>query len=89
LTLLNNPFVIQQAERWSKRALAEPGRTPKERVTGMYMTAFGRPPTETEVADALTFLDEQAKEYGKADDPRAWADLCHVLFNVKEFIFVN
>ena len=29
------------------------------------------------------------KEYGKADDPRAWADLCHVLFNVKEFIFLN
>ena len=22
-------------------------------------------------------------------DPRAWADLCHVLINVKEFIYVN
>ena len=34
-------------------------------------------------------LEQQGKEYGKADDPRAWADLCHVLFNVKEFIFLN
>jgi hypothetical protein len=88
LTLLNNPFVIQQAQLWSKRVLAEPNRTAEQRVTGMYVTAFGREPTREELADALAFLEEQSKEYGKADDPRAWADLAHVLFNVKEFIFV-
>ena len=37
---------------------------------------------------ALKFVEDQGREYGKADDPRAWADLAHVLFNVKEFIFV-
>jgi hypothetical protein len=89
LTLLNNPFVIEEARRWSKRVLAEPSRTTPERITSMYVTAFGRPPTDAEVKDAQDFLTEQAKEYGKADDPRAWADLCHVLFNVKEFIFLN
>ena len=31
----------------------------------------------------LAYLDAQG------GDSRAWADLCHVLFNVKEFIFVN
>ena len=25
----------------------------------------------------------------KADEPRAWADLCHVLMNVKDFIFIE
>jgi hypothetical protein len=89
LTLLNNPFVIQQAHQWSKRVLAEPNRTTAERIGIMYVAAFGRPPTEGELKDAQDFLTEQAKEYGKADDLRAWADLCHVLFNVKEFIFVN
>jgi hypothetical protein len=89
LTMLNNPFVIQQAERWSKRVLDESGKSTKERITSMYVTAFGRPPTDAETKDALTFLEEQSEEYGKADDPRAWADLCHVLFNVKEFIFLN
>ena len=89
LTLLNNPFVIQQAQLWSKHVLAEANRTTSERLTAMYITAFGRPPTEAELKDAQDFLTEQAKEYGQADDPRAWADLCHVLFNVKEFIFLN
>jgi ribosomal protein L37E len=89
LTLMNNPFVVQQAEGWAKRTLAEPGRTPKERASGMYVAAFGRPPTEQELGEALEFLEAQAKEYGRADDPRAWADLAHVLLNVKEFLFVN
>jgi hypothetical protein len=89
LTLMNNPFVVQQAERWAGRVLAEPGRTDKERIMRMYVMAFGRPPLATELDEALTFLVEQGKEYGRADDPRAWADLCHVLLNVKEFIFIN
>jgi hypothetical protein len=89
LTLMNNPFVVQQADGWAKRTQAEPGRTPKDRVSGMYVAAFGRPPTDKELGEALEFLEAQAKEYGRADDPRAWADLAHVLLNVKEFVFVN
>jgi hypothetical protein len=89
LALMNNPFVLQQAERWAKRTLAEPGRTPRERVVGLYVEAFGRPPGDGELADALAFIKEQGEQYGRPDDPRAWTDLCHVLVNVKEFIFVN
>jgi len=89
LALMNNPFVVQQSETWSKRVLSDPKQTPTQRVATMYVTAFGRPPSATEVTDALAFVTEQSKTYGKADDPRAWADLCHVMFNVKEFIFVN
>jgi hypothetical protein len=88
LTLMNNPFVVQQAETWARRVLAEAG-SPTERVARMYVAAFGRPPTDGETADALAFLEEQGRQYRRADDPRAWADLCHVLMNVKEFIFVN
>jgi hypothetical protein len=89
LALMNNPFVLQQAERWAKRTLAEPGRTPAQRVAALYVEAYGRPPGDGELADALAFLKEQGEQYGRPDDPRAWTDLCHVLVNVKEFIFVN
>jgi hypothetical protein len=89
LTLLNNPFVLQQAETWAKRELAEKGLMPRERVRRMYETAFGRPPSAEELADTLAFVAEQGRLYGRDDDPRAWADLGHVLFNVKEFIFLN
>jgi hypothetical protein len=89
LTLMNNPFVIGQARLWAARVLAEPGLTAAERVKRMYVSAFGREPAGAELKEALAFLAEQGREYGRADDVRAWADLGHVLFNVKEFIFVN
>ena len=89
LVMLNNPFVLQQAELWAKRVLAMPDATPENRIREMYLTAFGRPPTKDELLAANDFVTEQAKEYGKADHPKAWADLAHVLFNAKEFIFVE
>jgi hypothetical protein len=89
LVMLNNPFVLQQAELWSKRVLADGNRGPEDRVRDMYAAAFGRPPTKDELTAAVEFVAEQAKDHGKPDHPKAWADLAHVLFNAKEFIFVE
>jgi hypothetical protein len=89
LAMMNNPFVIQQADLWAKRALADPNRTAETRVAAMYVAAFGRPPTADETQSAVAFVAELSKEYGKPDHPKAWADLAHVLFNAKEFIFVE
>jgi hypothetical protein len=56
----------------------------------MYLAAFGRPPEEEELSESLAFVDAQAKAYGALpDDERVWADLGHVLFNVKNFIYLN
>ena len=44
LTMMNNPFVLQQAELWAKRALANRELTAQERIGRMYVTAFGRLP---------------------------------------------
>ena len=83
LILMNDPFVHQQAETWAKRVLNQEG-TAQERVERLYLSAFGRPPSAKEMTAALAFVDE-----GKAGEARAWTDLCHVLFNAKEFIFLN
>jgi len=89
LVMLNNPFVLQQAELWAKRVLAVPKRTSEERVQAMYESGFGRLPTKTELSAAMDFITEQGKEYGKVDSAKAWSNLAHVLFNTKEFIFVE
>jgi hypothetical protein len=89
LVMLNNPFVLQQAELWAKRVLALPGRASEERIRVMYESGFGRLPTKLELSAAMDFLAEQGKEYGKADHPKAWSDLAHVLLNAKEFIFIE
>jgi hypothetical protein len=89
LAMLNNPFVLQQAELWAKRTLVVPDLPADKRVRGMYAAAFGRPPTAVELRSAAGFVAEVSKEYGRPDYPKAWADLAHVLFNAKEFIFVE
>jgi hypothetical protein len=87
LVMLNNPFVLQQAEQWAKRTLAGPGRTSVERLQSMYLAAFARPADPEEIGLALVFLGAAAEEHG--NDGKAWADFAHVLFNAKEFIFVE
>ncbi len=88
LTLMNDPFLIGQAKFWATRIRKDPKVTAAESVETMYREAFGRPPSDDERSAALAFLDEQARAYGQPDEIRAWADLAHVLFNVKEFVAV-
>ncbi|HEV3444142.1 MAG TPA: PSD1 and planctomycete cytochrome C domain-containing protein [Gemmataceae bacterium] len=88
LALMNNPFVVQQAEKWARRVLADKGKSARQRVADLYVTAFGRPPDDNELAEAMAFLQNPAAP-AERDNLEAWRDLCHVLFNVKEFIFIN
>ncbi len=78
LILLNDPLVIQQATRWADRLRLAPVRDDRERLDRLFAEAFGRPPTEDEARASLDFV-------GRA----GWADLCHVLINMKEFIFID
>jgi len=90
LTLMNDPFVVSEAKRWAERTLMDSGSTTRQRIEALYQTAFARPPTADETAWAIDFLQEQSLRHGGgSDDPRVWADLCHVLINVKEFIFID
>ena len=91
LTLLNDPFIVGQAENWAKASLkAHSHLKPEERVNELYLTAFSRPPDATERQEALEFLKQQELLNGPAaGTEKSWSDFCHVLFNVKEFIFLK
>lgn len=89
LTLMNNPFITQQARLWADRVLAESFASPASRIQRLYLMAYSRPPSDEELAAALKFLETQGQEYAGPQDPRTWADLCHVLINVKEFFFID
>jgi hypothetical protein len=94
LIMMNDPLVVQQTRLWATRVLAEKSLSPEERIARLYEMAFARLPTAEETAGALAFIDEQGARLGIAEAQRAtaldaWADLCHVLVNVKEFVFVN
>ena len=91
LTLLNDPFVENQAEHWAKELISLKELDARERIEVMYNTAFSRSAKEEEIVDGLAFLETQAATYGLdvddwANDTRPWKDYCHALFNMKEFI---
>ena len=93
LIMMNDPLVVEQAKLWAKRVI-ENDSTTQDRINAMYLSAFVRPPSEQEIAEATEFLQQQGESYGLADeaarnDERVWADLCHVLMNVKEFVFLK
>ena len=60
-------------------------------IAGMYRAAFGRPPTDDEAGrvPGASWTSRRRATATTADDAEAWADLAHVLINVKEFIFID
>lgn len=93
LILMNDPFVAQQAELWAKRTLAEQSGSAEARINSLYQSGFARLASEQEIQDGIEFLKSQTAAYEAGaeweTDVRAWKDLCHVLFNVKEFAFLK
>jgi hypothetical protein len=94
LILMNDPLVIGQAQIWAKRVLANKHSAPEQSVTDIYLAALSRLPSSIELTEALAFLNAQGENYGVAlperlRDERVWVDLCHVMLNLKEFVFLN
>ncbi|MFO0818589.1 MAG: PSD1 and planctomycete cytochrome C domain-containing protein [Pirellulales bacterium] len=93
LILMNDPLVVEQAGLWAKRLLAVGEAAAEVRIGWLYEDALGRPPTTQETAAALEFMDAQGQELKLSSeaarrDPRVWADLAHVIWNVKEFVYI-
>ena len=76
LTLMNNPFVLNQAELFSDRIEEKAPYDIDQQVAMVYQTALTRPPTEQEAA-----VGRQLVELGSLDD------LTHVVFNLSEFLY--
>jgi hypothetical protein len=93
LTLLNDPFVIDQALRGARYVMRSAG-TDREKLEALWSRAFGRPLTEAELPPTLDFLADLRSEHaGLADaqerETLAWRDLLHALFCLKEFVYVD
>ena len=75
LALLNNAFVLDQAERFAERVKREVGDDVGRQVGRVYALAYGRVPTAREMALVKPFV----KEHGLAA-------LGRVIFNTSEFV---
>ena len=88
LALMNDPFVHQQAKIWAKRIL-ESNLSLEDKIDGIHLSALSRSATKQEKEWALRFLQALSGEYKTTiDDVTIWTDLCHMIYNRKEFIYV-
>ena len=89
LILMNDPFVVEQAQGWAKRAI-ESHQSSESRVDWMYNAAFGRTPTQKEAAVAMHFVNMNSEGRGQPnDDVELWTAFAHALINTKEFIYLR
>ena len=77
LSMLNNHFLVRQSEHFAERlSRIKPG--PEEQIAMAYQLALGRAPTKTEVKELAAY----ATKHGLAN-------VCRLIFNSNEFMFVN
>src|SRR5205085_1960340 len=62
LTMLNSPFVINQAAKWSKGLINDGSASSEERIRRMFTSAFAHPPGDNEVAAAKAYLTTLAED---------------------------
>jgi hypothetical protein len=93
LALLNDPFVLEMADRWAASLLGDGCTTPAPRIDRMFRAALGRPASDPEVERFAAAVREFADLHGVAPGDLmgsrpVWKDATHALFNFKEFIFI-
>jgi hypothetical protein len=92
LTMMNSPFVRQQAEKLAQRIRPAQDAPPSAAVDAAYRIALARAPTEAERARMQAFIEAQTQLVG--GDPaqardRALLEFCHALVCLNEFVYVD
>jgi hypothetical protein len=77
LTMLNDAFVREQAERFAKRVRAEAGVEASRQIEDAFLIALSRPPRAQEIEWCRDFLAR-----------RGLPILCHTLLNTSEFLYI-
>lgn len=93
LLLMNNEFVVKQAETLARRVIEETGSDPARQIQAAWQRALGQEPTAEQVKEAQRFVERQRAHFG-ADpaipaDERALASLCHALMCSNAFLYVD
>jgi len=93
LAMLNDPFVLQQADVWAQRLVARSKESIGARVDEMFQTALNRSPADNErqrfERTALELAElHQVPTTNALASQLVWRDLAHAMFNLKEFIYI-
>jgi hypothetical protein len=90
---MNDEFVLVHAGFFAERVEHEAGHDPAVQVRAAYRIALSRDPSDTELRGNLKYLEQQ-REYHASRKRRspgelALTDLCAVILNLNEFVYIN
>lgn len=91
LLLMNDPFVIHQAEVMATNLSAYDDKDIESRVKRIYQLLFSRNPNATELEAAAKYIRQGMQDPSMPEimeNTELWKEYCHALFNVKEFIYL-
>jgi hypothetical protein len=95
LTLLNDAFMLEQAEHFAARVTRMAGTVPDRQIEEAFRLALARRPTDSESAWSTGLLERQTQRYmeQKLSPPqagqKALASLCHMLLCASEFLYLR
>lgn len=100
LVLMNNRFVVEQAEVLASRTEKEAGKDPIAQIKQAWQRVLGQVPTAKQIETATQFLSQQKTEFAqsaavKADPKKpapehlALAHFCQALFSSNPFLYID
>ena len=87
LFLMNNPWVLQQADYAAESLLDLPHLDDARRIQLVVTAAFGRPPTGSESESLLVFVGSENDD--KTPRKQKWSQLIQALFGSVDFRYVR
>ncbi|MEO8496790.1 MAG: DUF1553 domain-containing protein, partial [Planctomycetota bacterium] len=101
LLLMNSEFVLARAKQFAERVRHEAGDDVAAQITLAWQLAFATTPNEEELAEALSFIEEQTKHFAAHPVPEskdkqnvepadeAFASFCHALLSSNRFLYID
>jgi hypothetical protein len=81
LILMNNSFVLMEAQKFAERLRKEAGADAKRQVDHAFRLTVSRTPSGKEMDDALTFLRNGGEQ--------ALVDFSQAMLNLNEFVYIQ
>ncbi len=95
LFMLNDAFVIDQAEQLANRIVKNRATADEQAITSLFRTVLARQPNNDEITTCRDLLRQQTAAYQAAGAApteaghQALVQLCHTLLNTSEFLYVE
>ncbi len=88
LLMINSKETLSRAAEFARRIQTEASNDRNSQIRAAYRFSFGREATPSELTAAAEFLNVQAARNAESASS-VLADLCHVLLNSNEFLYVD